>query len=200
VVSRLPRSQFLDRNYSPSDHKNRCELHLHKDPSSGEKSGVSVNCFMLSPYPRLTIFTISLLVVLNQITLWGLTYWKYRHTTRPGWSVPPLVRLVLRDHSWVLFVVAGATWVIILLCVLGLSTEDWALDLHRPPPFSSSVFVPCPPGGTSYGIVCPNSFPLGQLSNETDICSASLAAHFLFWYVFFFLLEWNHTFTYFFFI
>ncbi|KXN84153.1 hypothetical protein AN958_00395, partial [Leucoagaricus sp. SymC.cos] len=48
-------------------------------------------------------------LVFNQTLLWILTYWKYRRNvhTRPEWSNHPIVKVVIRDNSWVSLVLGG---------------------------------------------------------------------------------------------
>ncbi|KAJ3556111.1 hypothetical protein NP233_g12053 [Leucocoprinus birnbaumii] len=49
----------------------------------------------------------SLTIIVNQLLLWLLTMDKYRNAQKAQWSMPPLLRIVMRDSSWV-FVVLTA--------------------------------------------------------------------------------------------
>ncbi|KAF9447267.1 hypothetical protein P691DRAFT_645240, partial [Macrolepiota fuliginosa MF-IS2] len=49
----------------------------------------------------------SLTTVTNQFLLWALTYYKYRDAVKGGWSKHPIIRVVMRDNSWVFIVLAG---------------------------------------------------------------------------------------------
>ncbi|KAF9444302.1 hypothetical protein P691DRAFT_712088 [Macrolepiota fuliginosa MF-IS2] len=49
----------------------------------------------------------SLTIIVNQFLLWALTYYKYRDAVKEGWSRHPIVRVVMRDNSWVFITFTG---------------------------------------------------------------------------------------------
>lgn len=49
----------------------------------------------------------SLTILTNQLLLWVLILKKYRSTQKDGWSMPPVLRVVMRDSSWVLILITG---------------------------------------------------------------------------------------------
>ncbi|KAF9444296.1 hypothetical protein P691DRAFT_796652 [Macrolepiota fuliginosa MF-IS2] len=56
------------------------------------------NCIMTETPETTTTF--SVMVMLDQCVLWGLTCYKYRDAIRNGWSKNPIMRLVMRDNTW----------------------------------------------------------------------------------------------------
>ncbi|KAJ3552855.1 hypothetical protein NP233_g12780 [Leucocoprinus birnbaumii] len=49
----------------------------------------------------------SLTIIINQLVLWLLIMDKYRNAHKAQWSMPPLLRIVMRDSSWVFVVLTG---------------------------------------------------------------------------------------------
>ncbi|KAF9454471.1 hypothetical protein P691DRAFT_808614 [Macrolepiota fuliginosa MF-IS2] len=49
----------------------------------------------------------SLTIAVNQCLLWALTFHKYRSAVKEGWARHPIIRVVIRDNSWVFLTFSG---------------------------------------------------------------------------------------------
>ncbi|KAF7762307.1 hypothetical protein Agabi119p4_8900 [Agaricus bisporus var. burnettii] len=79
------------------------------------------NCIMVeSPDSRRTL-SFSVLCILDQCILWGLTANKYRDALRCGWSTNPILRIVMRDTSWSF----------LAICCLFISTVPYSLMVKQ---------------------------------------------------------------------
>jgi hypothetical protein len=57
-----------------------------------------------------SIIVISVLCIVDQCILWGLTAYKYGEAIRHGLSMNPIVRLVMRDTSWSCLAICCKQW------------------------------------------------------------------------------------------